>query len=142
MFQLCVWNVLINWQLPRRALHMYEKLKKCFLTPQKWEISYTLCPSITVLSHFCDKWGGGVNWGESFSTKHIWCASLGCRYLWFANQDGDFWTTATASKDSQPDACLCSKPRTFSVSVCRYTHMLWDDYQEAVTVGLYTSVHK
>lgn len=84
-----------------------------------------------------------LNRGENFRMKCICSRAVGGRCLWFANQDGDFWTTITVWQ-RQPQGCQRSKPRALSVlqSQCVVTPTLQEmAHQGAVGVGLYTSVH-
>lgn len=69
--------------------------------------------------------GVSLNRGENFRMKCICSTAVGGRCLWFANQDGDFWTTATVWQ-RQPATGLsvfkAKGPLSLTVSVCLYSH--------------------
>lgn len=62
--------------------------------------------------------------------KCICSTALGGRCLWFANQDGDFWTTATVRQRQPARGMSVFKAKgslSLTVSVCCYSHISRDD---------------
>ena len=73
--------------------------------------------------------GVSLNSGENFRMKCICSTALGGRCLWFANQDGDFWTTATVWQRHPARGLSVFKakgPLSLTVSVCHNSHISRD----------------
>lgn len=110
----CIGNILINTNtFPEFHVHNSHS------HPQPLcEMFVTLLPSGVLL-----------NRGENFRMKCICSTALGGRCLWFASQDGDFWTTATVRQRQPARGLSVFKAKgslSLTVSVCRYSHISRD----------------
>lgn len=103
-----------------RKINIYIKNT---LSQSSVEIRQIPRPFLKILHHCLV--GVSSNRGENFRMKCICGTAVGGRRLWFANQDGDFWTTATVWQ-RQPatglSAFKAKGPLSLTVGECLYSH--------------------